>query len=406
MTLTTDKVHAGMDIIDLLLGNTDESSSYHSNQQWTTTIDEALSPEGSSTDDFLDALLHGSDSSAPTSPLWSPCTTDSSISEDPLTDAIDSPHLTSYSAFPAFNTQGFSQLPSVENQTAANERRPDVSIDLNWDAGGLHKEFGIAYYLTTNQNPLRPSNHTLTVKDLLLSNLGQNAQRLPQHSLQELVLNEDEKKLLAKEGVNLPSKLPLSKSEERVLKKIRRKIRNKRSAQESRKKKREYVDSLEGRMSACSATNLKLQRRIQQLEETNSALLEQLSQLQSLLPNSSSKTTHRGTCILVLLLSFSLLISSNLQPDPYSQLSQAEYTETKVPSRSLQSVDDVQDNSLPPPPPPPPALSPLLPVSRGLETLRSLTEKLRTWTADFTSTHQQHYSHKADHSSPPRSGKL
>lgn len=30
-----------------------------------------------------------------------------------------------------------------------------------------------------------------------------------------------------------------------------------------------------------------------------SALLEQLSRLQALLPNSSSKTTHRGTCILV-----------------------------------------------------------------------------------------------------------
>lgn len=34
---------------------------------------------------------------------------------------------------------------------------------------------------------------------------------MPQNTLQELVLNDDEKKLLAKEGVNLSSKLPLSK---------------------------------------------------------------------------------------------------------------------------------------------------------------------------------------------------
>lgn len=394
MTLATDKVHAGMDIIDLLLRNTDESTSCHSNQPWSITIDDTLSPERSGTDDFLDALLQGSDSSSvPASPLWSPCTTDSGINDDPLTDPTDSPHPTSCSAFPAFDMQTYPQPPSQENRPPANEKPSDVSIDLGWEPSGLNEEFGVAYYLTTNQNPLLPSCHALTVKDLLLSNMGKNVQRIPQHSLQELVLNEDEKKLLVKEGVNLPSKLPLSKSEERVLKKIRRKIRNKRSAQESRKKKREYVDSLEGRMSACSAHNLELQRKIQQLEETNNALLEQLSRLQTLLPNSSSKTTHRGTCILVLLLSFSLLISSNLQPDPYSQLSQAEYTETKVSSRSLQSVDEV------PPPPPPPL--PLLSVSRSFEALRNLTEKLWPWTdpptVDLPSSHHQHHRHKDDH---------
>ncbi|XP_031710674.1 cyclic AMP-responsive element-binding protein 3-like protein 3-B isoform X3 [Anarrhichthys ocellatus] len=324
--------------------------------------DKTLSPGVSTADDFLDALLGGSDSSAPASPLWSPCTTDSGINEDAPADPRESLHPPFCSVFPAFETQSFPQPPLPENQSPQHERTSDVSIDLGWESDDLQEPLGLAHYCTTNQT----SSQTLTVKDLLLSSPGQKAQRIPKHSSQELLLNEDEKKLLAKEGVNLPSKLPLSKFEERVLKKIRRKIRNKHSAQESRKKKRDYVDSLEGRMSACGAHNLKLQRKMQQLEETNNDLLEQLRRLQALVPNSSSKTTHRGTCLLVLLISFSLLISSNLHPDPYSQPSQGEYTQTTVPSRSLQSMDEVRDA----------APIPLFSISRGVEALCRLMEKL------------------------------
>ncbi|KAI4809597.1 hypothetical protein KUCAC02_018471 [Chaenocephalus aceratus] len=362
MMLNTGKVHGGIDLIGLLLRNTDETTGCHSNQPWTIENNETQSPRGSSADDFLDALLGGSDSSsAPASPLWSPCTIDSGINEDASTEHREGlpPHLCT--AFPAFDLSSFPHPALPENQPSPNERNSDVSIDLGWESDDLQEQFGIAHYLTTSQT----STQTLTVKDLLLSSPGQTAQRFPQHCLQELILNEDEKKLLAREGVNLPGKLPLSKFEEKILKKIRRKIRNKRSAQESRKKKREYVDSLEGRMSACSAHNLKLQRKIQQLEETNSDLLEQLSRLQALVPNGSGKT-HRGTCILVLLLSFSLLIPSNLQPDPYSQPSQGEYTRTKVPSRNLQSMDE--GRGVPP--------VSLCSVSRGVEALCRMMEKL------------------------------
>ena len=49
------------------------------------------------------------------------------------------------------------------------------------------------------------------------------------------------------EGYPIPTKLPLTKIEEKNLKKVRRKIKNKISAQESRRKRKEYMDRSEER---------------------------------------------------------------------------------------------------------------------------------------------------------------
>lgn len=42
-----------------------------------------------------------------------------------------------------------------------------------------------------------------------------------------MLLTDEELKLMKQEGYQIPTKLPLSKTEEKILKKIRRKIKNK-----------------------------------------------------------------------------------------------------------------------------------------------------------------------------------
>ncbi|XP_037369071.1 cyclic AMP-responsive element-binding protein 3-like protein 3, partial [Talpa occidentalis] len=169
--------------------------------------------------------------------------------------------------------------------------------------------------------------HHPTAPHLLRPGIGQS---------QELVLTEDEKKLLAKEGIMLPTQLPLTKYEERVLKKIRRKIRNKQSAQESRKKKKEYIDGLETRMSACTAQNQELQRKVLQLEKQNLSLLEQLKKLQAIVVQSTNKSAQTGTCIAVLLLSFALIVLPSISPfTPNKAESPGDFAPVRVFSRTL-----------------------------------------------------------------------
>ncbi|XP_055978774.1 cyclic AMP-responsive element-binding protein 3-like protein 4 [Sorex fumeus] len=131
---------------------------------------------------------------------------------------------------------------------------------------------------------------------------------------QMLFLTEEEKRLLGQEGVSLPSHLPLTKAEERVLKKVRRKIRNKQSAQDSRRRKKEYIDGLESRVAACSAQNQELQRKVQELERHNVSLLTQLHQLQLLIAQTSSKAAQTSTCVLILLFSLALIILPSFSP--------------------------------------------------------------------------------------------
>ncbi|XP_036199350.1 cyclic AMP-responsive element-binding protein 3-like protein 4 [Myotis myotis] len=131
---------------------------------------------------------------------------------------------------------------------------------------------------------------------------------------QALFLTDEEKHLLGQEGISLPSHLPLTKTEERVLKKVRRKIRNKQSAQDSRRRKKEYIEGLESKVAACSAQNQQLQKKIQELERHNMSLVTQLRQLQMLITQTSNKAAQTSTCVLILLFSLALIILPSFSP--------------------------------------------------------------------------------------------
>ncbi|KAH8242346.1 hypothetical protein KR032_001420 [Drosophila birchii] len=111
----------------------------------------------------------------------------------------------------------------------------------------------------------------------------------PKGSTGTLLLTEEEKRTLLAEGYPIPQKLPLTKAEEKSLKKIRRKIKNKISAQESRRKKKEYMDQLERRVEILVTENHDYKKRLEGLEETNANLLSQLHKLQALVSKHNVK---------------------------------------------------------------------------------------------------------------------
>ncbi|KAK6637589.1 hypothetical protein RUM44_008011 [Polyplax serrata] len=105
----------------------------------------------------------------------------------------------------------------------------------------------------------------------------------PKGSTGILMLTEEEKRTLLAEGYPVPTRLPLTKQEEKSLKKIRRKIKNKISAQESRRKKKEYMDTLERKVETLQSENAQYKKRLDTLEDDNASLLSQLQKLQATL---------------------------------------------------------------------------------------------------------------------------
>ncbi|XP_046952635.1 cyclic AMP-responsive element-binding protein 3-like protein 3 isoform X3 [Lynx rufus] len=327
-----------LELLDLLFDHQDGILRHvELGEDWGHLEDQQVLP-GPDSDDFLNSILASGDS-VPSSPIWSPAASDSGISEDLPSDSQDTPPRSGAATTPAGCPSYHPGAPCLAGPPGpvAQVLDASVAIDLEMWSQGLRRE-------ERAELADLPSSCSLTVKDLLLSGGGGDlhhpgAPHLPRPATQhcqELVLTEDEKKLLAKEGLTLPTQLPLTKYEERALKKIRRKIRNKQSAQESRKKKKEYIDGLETRMSACTAQNQELQRKVLHLEKQNLSLLEQLKKLQAIVVQSTSKSAQTGTCIAVLLLSFALIVLPSISPFVANKAESAgDYAPVRVFSRTL-----------------------------------------------------------------------
>ncbi|XP_032902589.1 cyclic AMP-responsive element-binding protein 3-like protein 3 isoform X2 [Amblyraja radiata] len=358
MTLVTGRVPGecltprldSVELLDLLFDQQDgilRHENFHANGMESTECWEMAQPSihnGRSNEEILSSILA---EAVPASPLWSSAGSDSGISEDQLSDQLDSPQqpFNSPRDFESFHRE----LPFHPGPVSCcpdpcpgvpDVTYPDVDFSINcgdWNTEALEEG--------SRNIPTQPATNnflTLTVKDLLLSNMSEKNPPQPFHA-RELVLNEDEKKLLMKEGTTLPSQLPLTKQEERVLKKIRRKIRNKQSAQESRKKKKQYIDGLENRMAACAAQNHELQRKVIHLEKQNTTLLQQLRKLQALVMHSTGKTAQTSTCIMVLVLSFSLIIFPSFSSFSSNKgANEGDFTPIRVFSRSLHNVESTR----------------------------------------------------------------
>lgn len=137
--------------------------------------------------------------------------------------------------------------------------------------------------------------------------------RAPQaHGASRVSLSGEERRLFEQEGLHIPTSWPLTRQQEYDLKRIRRKIRNKMSAQDSRKRKKQYYDSLEERVRVCTDENRSLHKRLRALETKSDALAVENETLTAQLRRATTRSTNPSqpvAClILLLLLSVSLCI--------------------------------------------------------------------------------------------------
>ncbi|XP_057287221.1 cyclic AMP-responsive element-binding protein 3-like protein 4 [Pezoporus wallicus] len=127
-----------------------------------------------------------------------------------------------------------------------------------------------------------------------------------QASFPELVLTEEQKQLLLAEDFTY---LPLTQVKDQLVKKARRKVRNKHSTQNIYRRKKRNMKNLENKVAACMAQNQSL-GNIRALQKQNRSLFGQFRELQAFVSQPSNRTAVAKT-YMTAILSFGVFFSQS-----------------------------------------------------------------------------------------------
>lgn len=125
---------------------------------------------------------------------------------------------------------------------------------------------------------------------------------LCRQTISSKVLTDMDRKILLSEGFSVNPIAPLTKAQELAIKKVRRKLKNKISAQESRRKKKEYIENLEKRVRSLRVENDLLRRKMETQDQTLRSLTFQIRKMKrpedhDQKMNCQSKGTQTGICL-------------------------------------------------------------------------------------------------------------
>ncbi|XP_001630366.2 cyclic AMP-responsive element-binding protein 3-like protein 2 isoform X2 [Nematostella vectensis] len=209
-----------------------------------------------------------------------------------------------------------SHMEGVDDGGCITETHSRSSVGFSSDDTETESGYDSGAHSPTCQTPSTPPRSLEIDSDMSGSSMGERTPPALQiQEKQPFFLTDEERRTLISEGLPVPSGLPLTKVEERALKKVRRKIKNKISAQESRRKKKEYMETLEKRVETCSSENLELRKKLDSLENTNRNLIGQLQKLQALISPKvqrpvNARSTQTSTCLMVVVLCFAVFVGS------------------------------------------------------------------------------------------------